>query len=139
MAANQNLHPSAERRTSGRRKILKYRSSDLRDRRQRPLAAVVFFDRALPDCAAYAAALGLDSSPVIEQVTTYRYHSPVFLAPPWADINPTENVRRATFDQVIAFYRHVREAYARLDYEMIELPRAPVERRAEFIVEHIGS
>ncbi len=98
---------------------------------------VVIHDRGLPDCVAYAAALGIDPGPVLEQAAAFRYQSPIFIAPPWRAIYTTDNLRRASFEQVEAFDVHLRWAYTRLGYEMIVLPRASPQARADFIVEHI--
>jgi len=46
-------------------------------------------------------------------------------------------MRRATFAQAEAFYAHVVEAYNRLGYQIIELPKVSVEERAAFIVDEI--
>jgi predicted ATPase len=100
-------------------------------------AAVVFFDRGLPDCVAYAAVFGMDPEPIFEQANRYRYESPVFIAPPWKEIYTRDALRRATFAQVEAFDLHLRSAYVRLGYELIELPRASPRRRVELITEHL--
>ncbi len=96
-------------------------------------AAVTIFDRGLPDCVAYALALGIDPEPALEVAATYRYATPVFLAPPWEEIYTTDAMRRATFAQAEAFHDHVISTYGRLGYETIELPKASAEERAAFV------
>lgn len=100
-------------------------------------ATVVFFDRGLPDCVAYAAVFGLDPGSVLEQASAFRYDSPVFIAPPWKEIYTRDALRRATFQQVEAFHVHLRSAYLRLGYELIELPRTSPRGRVEAIAEHL--
>lgn len=46
-------------------------------------------------------------------------------------------MRRATFAEAEAFYSYVVEAYARLRYQIIELPKTSVEERTAFIIDHI--
>lgn len=104
-----------------------------------PDGRATLFDRGAPDCAAYAAAFGLDPEPVLERVAAARYDTPVFVAPPWEAIYTTDELRHATFDQVVAFDAHVRWAYERLEYETIDLPRASPEDRATFIVARIDA
>lgn len=94
---------------------------------------IAVFDRGLPDCAAYAAVYGLDTRPALEASGRYRYDSPVFVAPPWEEIYTTDDMRRATFDEAKAFHAAVVAAYERSGYEMVELPRATVEARVDFM------
>lgn len=100
-------------------------------------SAVSVFDRGVPDCVAYAMASEVDIGPALDAASRYRYESPVFVASPWEEIYVTDDMRRATFAQAEDFYAYVVEAYERLGYQMIELPRTSVEERATFIIDHI--
>ena len=100
-------------------------------------ATVVFFDRGLPDCVAYAAVLGMDREPLLEQANEFRYDSPVFIAPPWKEIDTTDALRRATFEQVETFHFHLRSAYLQLGYGLIELPKISPSGRVEVVTEHL--
>ena len=99
--------------------------------------AVTVFDRGVPDCIAYAMAYDLDIGPGLDAASRYLYEKSVFGASPWKEIYTTDDMRRATFAQAEAFYAYVVEAYQRLGYRIIELPKAPVKERAAFIVDHI--
>jgi predicted ATPase len=98
---------------------------------------VVFFDRGLPDCAAYASVYGIDPEPALDEAAAYRYDEPVFICPAWEDIYTIDSMRRATFSQISEFDIALRSAYERLGYEMVELPRTPPERRAALVIERI--
>ena len=98
---------------------------------------VTLFDRGVPDCIAYAMASGLAAGPALDAASRYRYECPVFIASPWEQIYATDDMRRATFAQAQAFHAYVVAAYERPGYELIELPRAPVEERAALIIDHI--
>lgn len=100
-------------------------------------SAVTVFDRGLPDCIAYAMANEVNIGPAMDAATRYRYESPVFFASPWEEIYSTDDMRRATFAQAEAFHTYVVEAYERLGYQMIEIPRTTVEERSAFIIDHI--
>lgn len=101
-------------------------------------STVAFFDRGLPDCAAYAAVYGLDPGPLLERAAAdFRYDSPVFIAPPWQKIYTQDALRRATFAQVEAFHLHLRSAYLELGYELVELPMASAEGRASVIIRQL--
>lgn len=102
-----------------------------------PEIGTVFFDRGLPDCVAYASVMGLDTEEILGKAAEFRYDNPVFFAPPWKDIYITDEMRRATFDQVEEFDRHIRSAYAQLGYELIELPKTLPEQRIETILGYI--
>ena len=62
-----------------------------------------------------------------------RYSNPVFICPPWSDIYTTDDMRKATFEQVEAFHRVLVSAYQTEGYDLVEIPRAPVPQRAEFV------
>lgn len=102
-----------------------------------PDSAVAIFDRGLPDCLAYAVVSGVDSRRALEISGRLRYDAPVFVAPPWKEIYANDEMRRATFEQAETFYEEIVSAYDRLDYELIELPRAPIEARVEVIRPHL--
>ncbi len=96
---------------------------------------VVIYDRALPDCVAYAGGFDVDATDAIEAATSRRYSNPVFVAPPWEAIYTVDDMRRATFDQVVAFHLKLVTACEMLRYELIELPRAPVSDRVDVIAQ----
>jgi len=100
-------------------------------------SALTVFDRGVPDCIAYAMAYELDPGPALEAASRYRYEDSVFIASSWEEIYATDSMRRATFAQAEAFYAHVVEAYIRLGYQIIELPKVSVEERSAFIVDEI--
>lgn len=98
------------------------------------LPGPIFFDRGLPDIAGYRALSGLPPCPVVDAACrTHRYHRQAFIAPPWPEIYATDAERRQTPAEAERTYRAMLAIYAALDYELIELPRAPVDGRAAFI------
>lgn len=94
----------------------------------------VFFDRGIPDCIAYASIMGLDTRVAARESSKFRYETQVFIAPPWEDIYTTDDMRRATFDQVVQFDQHIREAYLQLGYVLIELARATPQERLKAVL-----
>lgn len=99
---------------------------------------VVFYDRGLPDCLAYAAVLGVDPEPVLRPAARLRYDNPVFIAPPWEVIYTTDAQRRATFDQVRAFHHELESAYSLLGYELVTLAQTPPDERVGVIIDRVG-
>lgn len=80
---------------------------------------------------------GVETQPAVEAAARHQYENPVFVAPPWKEIYTNDEMRKATFAQAESFHSEVISAYDRLGYEMIELPRTPVEDRASFITAHL--
>lgn len=101
-------------------------------RKVRPETTTVF-DRGLPDYVAYAMAGGIDSDQTLAAARQHRYDEPVFIAPPWAKIYTTDEMRLATFEQVERFHASLTWAYQELGYELIELAKADVRSRASFV------
>ncbi|RNL84871.1 AAA family ATPase [Halostreptopolyspora alba] len=96
----------------------------------------VFFDRGIPDVVGY---LRLEKLPVPHHVRTaaqlFRYHHRVFVAPPWQEIYERDSEREQTFAEARRTYESMVESYTEYGYELIELPRAPVEERFRFVRE----
>ena len=98
------------------------------------LPGPVFFDRGLPDIAGYRALSGLPPCPAVDAACrTHRYHSKVFIAPPWPEIYATDAERRQTPEEAERTYRAMKAIYPSFGYELIELPRTSVAERVAFI------
>lgn len=99
---------------------------------------VTFFDRGIPDTIAHyrLARLPLPSH-AYEYAQQYRYNNKVFLFPPWREIYETDAERKQTFEEAIASYEMVKEAYNELGHELIEVFRGPVKARADFILNQV--
>ena len=99
----------------------------------------VFFDRGVPDTLGYYRLIGL---PVPAHVTNaaakFRYNSRVFIAPPWPEIFSQDSERKQTLDEAERTYHSLVGVYGELGYELVELPRAPVEDRMRFILAEAG-
>ncbi len=95
----------------------------------------VFFDRGILDTIGY---LRLENIPVPEEMKTIAremiYHKNVFILPPWREIYENDPERKQDFDQATATYNHMKEIYLEYSYHLNEVPEAPVEKRAEFIL-----
>jgi predicted ATPase len=96
----------------------------------------VFFDRGLVDAA--AALEHATGEAVLDRLgRAHRYHSLVFLAPPWPEIYVSDPERPHGFEAALAEYERLLEAYAALDYAVCILPRAEVAARADFVLESL--
>lgn len=101
-------------------------------------AGVVFFDRGVPDIIGY---LRLCNLPVPEYMqeaaATFRYYPRVFITPPWRDIFQQDRERKQDFDEAVRTYQAMLTSYSACGYSLIEIPRAPISKRAEFILHEI--
>jgi predicted ATPase len=100
----------------------------------------IFFDRGIPDVLCYSrlAGLGLEEE-VMAACCEWRYASRVFLAPPWEKIYVTDAERWQSFDETVRTYELIVEAYRDCGYEVVEIPRAQVEARADFLLSAVSS
>jgi predicted ATPase len=97
------------------------------------LPGMVFFDRGLVDAA--AALQHLTGEPALETIARpHRTNRTVFMAPPWPEIFSGDPERRHGFDDAVAEYERLRAAYAGLGHELVVLPKAAVQERAEFVL-----
>jgi predicted ATPase len=99
----------------------------------------VVFDRGLPDTIGYLRLEGLDVPAWMEeQALRLRYNRRVFIAPPWKEIFGQDEERRQSWDVAVRTHDVMAETYTELGYNLVELPRASVEQRAEFIIAATG-
>jgi predicted ATPase len=56
------------------------------------------------------------------------------VAPPWPEIYRTDTERRQSWEEAVRTYEAVTSAYTQAGYELVELPRAPVSERLEFVL-----
>lgn len=98
-------------------------------------AGPVFFDRGVPDVIGYLRLMRLPVPLHIEKAAeVFRYGRRVFMAPPWRDIFAQDTERRQDFTEAERTYEALAETYARLGYELVELPRAGVAERLQLVV-----
>ena len=104
----------------------------------RALQGWVFFDRGLIDAAA-ALEHATGEPAVAELGTAHRFHTRVFLAPPWPEIYETDSERQHDFGTATDEYLRLLDAYARLGYETTILPKIAVTARADFVLDSLGA
>lgn len=116
-------------------------SWDLRSYREaQAVQETVIFDRGIPDTIGYLELSSLPVAPHFEAAAqAFRYRREVFVAPPWPKIFTEDGERKQSLDEAEATFHAVGAAYARLGYELVLLPRAPVEVRADFLLARIAA
>lgn len=99
----------------------------------------VLCDRGIPDLLAYARMMKLtDGAHFSRAAMLYRYNRLVFFAPPWRDIFATDAERTEGWEHAQRIYEPMRDVYVELGYRIVELPRAPVAERLEFVLDEIA-
>ncbi len=97
-----------------------------------------FFDRGIPDTYGYEVLMNFTMSKKLKDaVTQYRYNSKVFILPPWLEIYETDSERKQGFEEALRTFDVMCKVYSDLGYTIIEVPKASVEERADFIVSKI--
>lgn len=108
--------------------------------RARSGPGIVFFDRGLPDVLGYLDLMGLPVDPGLEaEAARLRYNRCVFTAPPWPEIFIQDEERKQTLEEAARTYDAVTQRYKRHGYELIELPRRPVEERVRFVLAEVAA
>jgi predicted ATPase len=99
----------------------------------------VFFDRGVPDVLGYLRLIG-EAIPkhMKEAVEKYQYNRRVFIAPPWREIFCQDEERKQDFAEAVRTYEAMMATYSEFGYELVEIPKNPVEERVKFVTENIG-
>jgi len=102
-------------------------------------AGIVFFDRGVPDIAAY---LMLSNIPIPKYVQkaaeTFRYNPRVFIAPPWREIFTQDRERKQDFEEAIRTYEALVKTYTGDGYNLVKLPCVSIEERVRFVLASTG-
>jgi predicted ATPase len=97
-----------------------------------------FFDRALPDIFGYLRRSGLHvPQHYLEAHARCHYERTVFILPPWPEIYVNDSERPQSPNEAEALHDAIRAVYESLGYELIEVPKLPVEARCEFVLERL--
>jgi predicted ATPase len=99
----------------------------------------VFFDRGVPDVAGYLHLSELTVPPHITAAAReFRYNRRVLIAPPWEEIFRPDRERKQDFPEAVRTYESLAATYKEFEYELVEIPRAPIEERVRFVLHIIG-
>lgn len=105
-----------------------------------PTNEIYFFDRGILDAICYADMEGITVSPEMKQLAkTLRYHSKVFILPPWQEIYHTDEERKQTWDEALHTFTLMKATYVKYGYQIIEVPKDSIENRVGFIRNEISA
>ena len=103
-----------------------------------PGERAIFFDRSLVDLTSFLEMKGLDVPAHLRRaVETYRYAPSVFVTPPWREIYVDEAERSKSFEDACREYDALVEGYVAAGYELVEVPKASVAERADFVIANL--
>lgn len=101
-------------------------------------APYTFFDRGLPDVMGYLRVCQLNVPRAIRHAAAhYRYHQRVFIMPPWPEIYRQDQERKQSISEAIATYHRMVDVYQELGYTLVELPRDTIQKRVDFLLQHL--
>jgi len=101
---------------------------------------IFFFDRGILDTLSYARLIYSKITGEMENdAKYYRYNKKVFALPPWFEIYKTDNERKQTWEEAVQTYETIIKTYREYNYEILEVPKTPIDNRVEFILENIMS
>lgn len=100
----------------------------------------VFFDRGVPDVIGHYLMLGQAVPPHVSTAAgLFRYHTRVFVAPPWPQIYVHDEERTQNFDHAVRAHDATVDAYTSQGYQLITLPRTSVDDRLRFVLRHLDT
>ncbi len=98
----------------------------------------IFIDRGIPDVSAYLDYIGSDYPEMFTQANAnYRYDK-IFVLPIWQEIYNTDTERYESYEQAVEIQRNLIKTYGDLGYELISVPKIPIEDRVAFILKNLG-
>lgn len=99
---------------------------------------IIFFDRGIPDVHAYMNYLGVEYPEMYLEKSKLCTYDTVFIMPPWEEIYTTDKERYESFEQSLAIYNHLKNAYNDLGYDIIEIPTGTIDERISFILQNVN-
>lgn len=99
----------------------------------------VFFDRGLPDCVAYADYGNIPKESFAETAKKYQYNPKVFLLEPWEEIYKNDEERTMSYEQTVVFHTKIVNAYEKLGYTLLKVPKISIKDRLNFILDSTKS
>jgi predicted ATPase len=102
-------------------------------------AGPVFCDRGVVDVLGYLRLVGHQAPDHMRKAAqTFRYNRRVFIAPPWKEIFQPDRERKQDFNEAVRTYDALAATYNEHGYELVELPRLPIEQRVRFVLNNVG-
>lgn len=98
---------------------------------------LVFLDRGIPDVLAYMHYIGDAYPAAFEDACKNHIYTKVFILPPWEEIYLSDNERYESYEQARLIHNHLVETYQKYGYNLIDVPKADIENRIDFILSNL--
>lgn len=95
---------------------------------------IVFFDRGIPSVHAYMRYFKTTFPDVFLQKSKTHRYTKIFQFLPWKEIYTSDNERYETFEESVIISSFLKDTYAELGYEIINVPFGTVKERCSFIL-----
>lgn len=100
---------------------------------------LTILDRSLIDAEAWYRRTGRSLPDTLSSaLVRCRYDPIVFMVPPWKELFATDAERRHGFDEAVAEYAALLDAYAARGHDCVVLPRSSVADRALIVLARLG-
>ncbi len=97
----------------------------------------IFIDRGIPDVIAYMEYFKTDYPDLFSEACREFTYNKIFILPPWEEIYQSDNERYESFAESRRISLFLEKTYKNYGYTPIEVPKAPVQERIDFILKHI--
>lgn len=98
---------------------------------------IIFFDRGILDTICYMEMEDLAIDETQQEFLKDHLYKKVFILPAWEEIYTTDEERKQTWEEALFTYESMRNTYLKYGYEVIEVPKIPVEERVQFILKNL--
>ncbi|MDR6466278.1 AAA family ATPase [Chryseobacterium sediminis] len=98
----------------------------------------VFFDRGIWDTLGYMRLENIHVPEVmITKASEMVYNNNVFMFPPWKEIYENDPERKQSIEKAILTFECIKEIYQEYGFNIIEIPKVTVKKRAAFILDRV--
>lgn len=119
-------------------RVIKQREEHYHSAIRKSSKKFTFFDRGIPDVFAY---MEYDKIEIPQHFLklgeSLRYHTKIFITPAWKAIYENDNERVEDFNKAEQLQHYIHNTYEKLGYEVIIIPKATIENRIRFILDHL--
>jgi predicted ATPase len=98
-----------------------------------------FFDRGIPDIAAFLMADGKEIPKHIHAAAMDNsYFNVVFITPPWEEIYTNDEARPQSFEYATNIHEAIVDCYSKFGYTTLLLPKISITQRADYVLKALG-
>ncbi|UII35010.1 AAA family ATPase [Fulvivirga ulvae] len=99
---------------------------------------LTFFDRGFLDSICYSTLIqSVINNDMVQYANKWRYNNKVFVLPPWQEIFTSDGERRQDWEEAVLTHKLMVETYHAYGYCTLEVPKAPVKDRCEFVINEL--